>query len=264
MRWLLLLIASGLGLGLAAVGLTVLDEAEPAELLPDLDQAAPFSISVVRVGDTYRLTFASAVDNVGRGPLLIEGSRPSRSTATMSVRQVVRREDGSTRVRVTGDRMRYVRAETHSHWHLLGFERYQLRRSPGGGLVETDRKTGFCLGDRYDSRARVRIDGEPDEPVWTEDCGKGDPGLLEVREGISAGYGDDYVPRLEGQYVDITGVPTGRYVLVHRANPEGTLEESDYGNNASSVLLDLRRPAGDIPIVEVVARCPQADRCDAP
>jgi hypothetical protein len=109
----------------------------------------------------------------------------------------------------------------------------------------------------------VRIDGEPEEPVWTEDCGKGDPGLLEVREGISPGYGDDYVPRLEGQYVDITSVPAGRYVLVHRANPERSLEESYYGNNASSVLLDLRRPAGEIPIVEVLAHCPQADRCDA-
>ncbi|MGH3031774.1 MAG: hypothetical protein ACRDNE_13635, partial [Gaiellaceae bacterium] len=65
MRWLLLLAATGLGLGLAVVGLALLGDGETAELLPDLDQAAPSAISVVREGDTYRLTFASAVDNVG-------------------------------------------------------------------------------------------------------------------------------------------------------------------------------------------------------
>jgi hypothetical protein len=261
MRWLLLLAATGLGLALAAVGLALLGESKPEELLPDLDQAVPSAISVVRLGDTYGLTFASAVDNVGRGPLLIEGSRPARSMPTMAVRQAVRREDGSTRARTTRDRMRYVRSETHAHWHLLGFERYELRRAGDGALVSPDRKTGFCLGDRYDTRANARLEGEPEEAVWTEECGRGEPGLLEVREGISPGYGDDYVPELEGQYVDVTGVRPGRYVLVHRANPERTLEESDYSNNAASVLLELRRPAGEIPTIEVLARCPQTDRC---
>lgn len=261
MRWILFLVASGVGLALAAVGLALLERGEAEELLPDLDQAAPADISVVRVGDAYRLTFTSAVDNVGHGPLVIEGSRPDRSEATMTVRQVIRREDGSTRVRTTGDRMRYVRSEDHAHWHLLGFERYELRRAPDDRLVAPDRKTGFCLGDRYDTQEDLRIEGEPEEPVWTEECGRGEPQLLVVREGISPGYGDDYAPRLEGQYVDITGVRPGRYVLVHRANPERTLEESDDGNNDASVLLELRRPAGEIPAVEVLAVCPETDRC---
>lgn len=263
MRWLLLLAATGLGLGLAVVGLALLGDGEAAELLPDLDQAAPSAISVVREGDTYRLTFASAVDNVGRGPLLIEGSRPDRSTPTMTVRQVVRREDGSLRLHATPDRMRYVRSQTHAHWHLLGFESYELREAPAGALVSPDRKTGFCLGDRYDTRANTRLEGEPEDAVWTEECGRDEPNLLEIREGISPGYGDDYVPELEGQYVDVTSVQPGRYVLVHRANPERMLEESDYGNNAASVLLELRRPAGEIPTIQVLARCPQTDRCDS-
>jgi Lysyl oxidase len=81
-----------------------------------------------------------------------------------------------------------------------------------------------------------------------------------VREGISPGFGDDYDPELEGQLVDVTNVPAGRYVLVHRANPERALEESDYENNAASVLLQLRR-AGVIPSVRVLARCRDADTC---
>jgi Lysyl oxidase len=256
-----LLLAAALGLGLAAVGVALLAGDNPEELLPDLDQAAPSALSVVRVGDAYRLTFASAVDNVGRGPLVVHARRADRATPFMTLHQELRRDDGSGRERATGDRVRYVRSETHAHWHVIGFERYELRRARDGALVGPDRKTGFCLGDRYDTQARVRIEGEPPEPVWTGECGKGRPALLEVSEGISPGYGDDYVPRLEGQYVELSGVAPGRYVLVHRANPERTIVESDYGNNAASLLIAVRRPAGEIPTVSVLARCPDTADC---
>jgi Lysyl oxidase len=154
-----------------------------------------------------------------------------------------------------------VRSETHAHWHLLDFERYELGRASDGGAVQPDEKTGFCLGDRYETDRRTRLENEPAGPVWTEECGREQPGLLSVLEGISPGYGDDYVPALEGQYVDVTQVPAGRYVLVHRANPERVLEESDYANNAASVLLQLRRTTGEIPTVRVLARCPASESC---
>jgi hypothetical protein len=261
MRWLLVLALLGAGAALGAGGLLLLRDEGPQELLPDLDQAAPSALEIVQVGDTYRLAFASAVDNVGRGPLLLEGERPSRAEPAMTVRQLVRRSDGTVRLRPVRAELRFVRSETHAHWHLLDFERYELRRASDGTPVRPDEKTGFCLGDRYETDRSTRLEGEPAEPVWTEECGRGQPGLLTVGEGISPGYGDDYVPALEGQYVDVTQVPAGRYVLVHRANPEQAIEESDYGNNAASVLVQLRRTTGEIPSVRVLARCPGSDRC---
>jgi hypothetical protein len=179
----------------------------------------------------------------------------------MDVRQLVRRSDGTVRVRLARAELRYVRSETHAHWHLLDFMRYELRRASDGTPVQPDEKTGFCLGDRYETDRHTRLENEPAQPVWTEECGRGQPGLLTVREGISPGYGDDYVPALEGQYVDVTQVPAGRYVLVHRANPERALEESDYANNAASVLVQLRRTTGEIPSVRVLARCPDSAQC---
>jgi lysyl oxidase len=261
MRWLLVLVLLGAGAGLGAAALLLLRDDGPEELLPDLDQAVPSELAIVQVGDTYRLTFASAVDNVGRGPLLVEGERPSRAEAAMSVRQLVRHSDGTARVRPLDAEIRYVRSETHAHWHLLDFERYELRRAADGAAVQPDQKTGFCLGDRYETDRRARLENEPPSPVWTEECGRGRPTLLTIREGISPGFGDDYVPELEGQYVDVTQVPAGRYVLVHRANPERELEESDYGNNAASVLVQLRRTTGEVPSVRVLARCPGSERC---
>ena len=261
MRWLLVVVLLGAGVGLGVAGLLLLRDEGPEELLPDLDQAAPSALEIVQVGDTYRLAFASAVDNVGRGPLLLEGERPNRDEPAMSVRQLVRRSDGTVRVRAVRTELRYVRSETHAHWHLLDFEHYELRRASDGTPVRPDEKTGFCLGDRYKTNRRTRLENEPAQPVWTEECGRSQPSLLAVREGISPGYGDDYVPALEGQYVDVTQVPAGRYVLVHRANPERALEESNYANNAASVLVQLRRTTGEIPSVRVLARCPDSERC---
>jgi Lysyl oxidase len=262
MRWLAVFAVAAVGVALGAAGLFLLRDDEPSELLPDLDQAVPSKLEIVEEGDTYRLVFASAVDNVGAGPLLIVGERPNRGTPAMTVRQLVRRADASTRVRALPGEIRYVTAETHEHWHLLGFETYELRRAADGTLVQPDAKTGFCLGDRYETAGRDEQPGEPKRPVWTEECGRGEPGLLEVREGISPGYGDDYDPGLEGQFLDVTNVPASRYLLVHRANPERAIEENDYDNNAASVLIQLRR-AGAIPSVRVLERCPDDATCSS-
>ena len=225
--------------------------AKPAPL-PDLDQAVPAAVTIHRQGDRVLLAFASAVDNVGPGPLVVHAEREPGAEA-MVVRQVL----GGDTVPVRGE-LRYVHAQTHAHWHLIGFERYELRDASGRRVL-TARKAGFCLGDRYDSHRSRRIPGEPAEPVWTGECGRHEPGLRELDEGISPGYGDDYAPVLEGQYVDVTGL-AGDFVLVHLANPDRMLREASYANNAASVALRLDGRGG----LEILARCPDSDRCPEP
>jgi hypothetical protein len=187
------------------------------ELLPDLDQVPPAAISIDVRDGRERLVFASAVENVGVGPLLLSGRRASAAEAEMTVRQVVHKVDRTATTHVLEARLRFVVSESHRHWHLVGFERYELRTSDGK-TVGRDRKTGFCLGDRYDAHSDSRIPGEPPRAVWTQECGRGQRGRLRIREGLSPGFGDDYVPLLEGQFIDVTGLPPGRYVLIHRVN----------------------------------------------
>jgi Lysyl oxidase len=230
------------------------------ELLPDLDQVTPRAVSIKHRDERELLVFLSSVENVGAGPLVVFGTRPSREREEMTARQLVRRADGSTAMYPLRSHLRFVVAETHRHWHLLGFESYELRRLDGTP-VGRDHKTGFCLGDRYDAHASVRLPGEPAMPVWTQECGRGQPERLRISEGLSPGFGDDYVPLLEGQYIDVTALPAGRYLLVHRVNSGRDLRESSYANNAASVVVQLRRDANGRAGVSVVATCPATATC---
>jgi hypothetical protein len=225
-----------------AAFLAIVFLAPPPAPLPDLDQAAPFGLGVVRRDGRSLLVFGSAVDNLGPGALVVEGRR---SGTAMRTWQIVGTRRYALRVR-----LRYVRSETHRHWHFPGFERYELRRAGDYRLVGRDRKTGFCLRDAYETKALNRV------PAWTTECGRRRPEARVLREGITPGFGDDYVPEKEGQSIDVTGLPPGRYVLVHRANPDGVLRERSYANNAASVLIGLRGQS-----VTLIARCPDSARC---
>ena len=220
-----------------ALALTTLALAAP---LPDLDQAPPFGVSVVRRDGRSLLVFGSAVDNVGGGPVVVEARRVGGEMRTW---QVIGERRNALPVR-----LRYVPSETHRHWHFPGFERYELRRLDGGH-VGSDRKTGICLPDANETQARNR------PPVWTSECARGRPRAIAVRQGISPGFGDDYVPLKEGQSIDVTGLG-GRFVLVHRANPDRVLRERSYANNAASVLLEL---AGGR--ARILRRCPSSAAC---
>jgi Lysyl oxidase len=232
--------------------------------LPDLDQEAPSMIVVVRAGPPeqpeYRLGFRSAVSNVGDGPLIIDGHRPDLGTGTMVADQVVEHA-GSPRQRVRGvGRLQYVVSPDHRHWHLLRFERYELRRPGGSVSLVEDQKTGFCLGDRY-TAVGPSLSHRASHPSFTSRCGLEQTRLLGIREGISVGYGDDYAGNLEGQYLPLTGLPDGRYLLVHRVNVDRGLHEVSYRNNAASALIRLRWRQGT-PYVQVLERCSDGEHCD--
>ena len=224
------------------------------ELLPDLDQRAPANLVVSHTAGRYRLGFASAVDNVGAGPVWIRGVRSGR---TMRATQLVRTRGGGAESHPDAGTLRYTASSTHTHWHLLDFERYELRRASDYTLVARDRKTGFCLADHYGQARRVK----PGAPVFLGNCGQGDRSLRRVEQGSSRGYTDRYPAHYHGQDVDLTGVPTGIYMLVHRANPNGLLRERRYDNNAASLRIRVVRQRGAAPSVTVLRTCEGRERC---
>ena len=238
----------------------------PIELLPDLEQRPPADLSIrsERRGTRrhFLLGFDSATDNLGDGPITLVASRPNRRASTMAVSQRVQLGSGALRTYAEVGVLRYVYSSTHSHWHVMDFQRYELRRLADHALVVRDRKSGFCLADHW-AHAPGHQPNEPPRPAFRGYCERGDPNALSVHQGTSVGYTDKYPSHFHGQNLDLTGVPAGLYVLVNRASPELLMRELRYENNAASLRIRLTWPAGQTraPNVKILATCPDSVRC---
>jgi hypothetical protein len=230
--------------------------------LPDLIQDVPTNISGghahARDGtrtDGFAISFNSAVRNVGPGPMHLLGRLRNGEMRVQQVLHAGAAEASAVVGHVVGiGHMRYVTTYGHRHWHMLRFERYALRSLTTAGVVVRDRKQGFCLSNGFANG-------------W---CSQDQPTARTVDMGLKADptYADVYKARVEGQEIAVTrtSAPTGRYDLVHTANPAGRLREVSRTNDSSSVELSLRWPADPnrAPRVRVLRRCPGSATCGTP
>jgi Lysyl oxidase len=179
----------------------------------------------------------------------------------MRADQVVELDEGGERLVRDVGRLQYEEHNPHHHWHLESFVRYELRRAADSSVASRDRKTGFCLLDRW-GRISAAFPGSG-PPRFVGDCGAGQRDARSVLQGTSVGYVDRYPAHFHGQSLDVTGFPAGRYVLTHRANPDRAMRELAYSNNAASVLIRLAWTNGrsSAPTVTVLRRCAGSERC---
>ena len=89
----------------------------------------------------------------------------------------------------------FVFHQCHGHYHIKYFSIYELL-TPDRRVVVAGTKQGFCFEDSF-----KYLDGGKSHGY---DCGY---------QGISSGWGDWYYKQLVGQWIDITGVPEGDYVV---------------------------------------------------
>jgi hypothetical protein len=164
--------------------------------------------------------------------------------------QIVQMSDGtSTTVPGVGE-MHYVRGN-HNHWHLLDFERYELRKpSDPATTIVKDQKTGFCLANAF----------------TTDICGRNHPEYTTVSEGLAVGGSDKYLAYLEGQYLllDPSTTPAGDYLLVNRVNPTGTLLDADPSDDAASLRIQLTWGVSGQPAVTITNSCTASTYCPPP
>ena len=242
--------ASLMAVALACLSSGLLPIAEPTAgatprlLLPDLRMARPQDIRLERettgaLAGHRLLRFTTVVVNEGTGPIDVVGSRSCRSTSrcpTMRVRQRLCRSDGSWTVRRTSARLRFEVGDHHRHWHVVGYEGYSLFRL---GVWDTKPRVGAKFGFCFFDIARVRPLGPPGRRYLESDCGT--PRSLRVHVGLSEGWSDTYPWYFAGQYIDVTGVAPGDYLLCVTADPAKRFQQSDITNDQAWVRLHIGR-----------------------
>jgi hypothetical protein len=185
---------------------------------------------VESAGGKRLLRFDATIVNIGTGAFEAKGSNlnTSNNPTTMdTVSQRIYDDAGGFRDRPTTAQM-YFAGDGHNHWHVRYLERYDLARLDNGKKVGTQAKEGFCFSDnyRFGSPQAARYTGS------TGNCGS-NPDALGVFMGLSRGWGDIYRVTTVDQFVDITGLKSGRYRLTATADKDGWFSETDEANNSS-------------------------------
>ena len=88
----------------------------------------------------------------------------------------------------------FVFAPCHGHYHIRDFSVYELLDTSGTTVV-AGHKQGFCFEDSF------------------KYFGNRSNGYSCAYQGITSGWGDWYYKQLTGQWIDITGVPEGDYIV---------------------------------------------------
>jgi hypothetical protein len=108
----------------------------------------------------------------------------------------------------------FVWSPCHQHYHMKTMVKYRLLNM-NYYPVTKGRKQAFCLRDNYPYTGTAG-------PSSGYNCNY---------QGITAGWQDVYDKSLACQYVDITGVAPGRYLLEVTVNPLQVFAETTYDNN---------------------------------
>jgi hypothetical protein len=206
-----------------------------ADRLPDLGMARlrDFSIDTTTRPGRRLLRFTTIIVNIGAGPFETIGRRSSTATTQMTVTQRIHNSAGSYR-EVSTPAVMFWSGDGHDHWHVRDVEAYRLIRLDNGRRVGTGAKHGFCYFDN--TAYRLWLAGAPSTPVYG---GCGAAGDLQVTTGLSVGWGDLYPAGIAFQWIDITGLRSGRYRLRATADPANWFAETNNANNSTWVNIKL-------------------------
>lgn len=184
------------------------------------------------------LRFDQIIANHGEGPFELR----YRMEGVATERQLTQRlmaSDGSfndTKVDT------YEFHPTHAHFHYKNFgQAFLYKERPDGSLelVRKGRKNGFCMIDVENTRFGLGPDGQPfrgeaPRTYYFPRCNaptERDESGTSMVNGISPGWADVYNWFLADQFIEITGVPDGDYVIETVANPAGTVVETTLADN---------------------------------
>jgi len=122
----------------------------------------------------------------------------------------------------------FVYSDCHQHYHFRGVAQYTLYQADGVTVAAVGHKQGFCLEDVDPIPS---LNPPPANPATPYDCNN---------QGLHVGWEDDYPAGVDCQWIDITDVPPGPYIVSVVVNAEHYLPESNYANNEIRTQVTIR------------------------
>jgi Lysyl oxidase len=119
-------------------------------------------------------------------------------------------------------------SQCHQHYHFRGFSLYTLLETDGTTVAAAGHKQSFCLED-----VEQYAQAPAPDPAVPFTCGN---------QGLHVGWEDVYPSDIDCQWIDITGVPPGNYLLEVAVNTAGYLPESNYANDSATVPVTIPAP----------------------
>ena len=206
-------------------------------------------------GPTRCLRFNHGEYNFGDGPLEIH-LYPGKGTITdeglaADIYQRIYSSDGKITQRVAGPAIFH---HAHGHYHNLQWRTAALyeRRPDGtlGDLVATMPEKGVCTVDVRNGRFGQRRDsplvyGNTDPAPCVNPSHQDPnpdaafPNESFIRSGISVGWADIYPWSLVDQYIDISNVRDGKYVIVAQVDAKNLIREKRETNNTVMACVEI-------------------------
>ena len=227
--------------------------------LPPGPGSSCFPSEISEDGAETCLRFDQVFANRGEGPLELRFALPHDPSVT--------EHDVLQRTFWSDDASHYTDAPAgewefhlaHNHYHSFGFALSRLWASNAGGArlgsvpIRIGHKIGFCVAD-------VEIDAWAQKGVGPRtynapDClfpASSDADFDYLVQGITPGWADIYDWYLPGQYIEVSGVPDGYYLLETVADPDNGIVEADETNNCASVLIQLSNIGTDSPTARLI------------
>lgn len=222
-------------IALAALASTFVADTARAQtdLLPDIvirnDELYDNAIVTNIVPGRRHIRLSTGTPNIGAGKLYVYGGA-DLGNGKQQVIQRIYRTNGTFWERNAGQ---FVYHPTHNHIHVEAWCQYYIREVlPGdgvGAILAEGEKTSFCILDLavYNSS----LPGFPPGGQFNS-CSS-------TTQGLSVGWMDIYSKELDGQWIDITGLPNGEYWLEAVVDPDGHFLESDETNNAGRIKVNI-------------------------
>jgi Lysyl oxidase len=200
-------------------------------------------------GPTRCLRWDQGEYNYGEGPLELHNY--SNKGDGTNLYQRVYSTDGAITQKLAGA-VKF--SSTHGHFHAQGFQDVGLyarkpngkrgkliARPPNKGICMVDIENGnFGRTDRPTSPLQMDLPGTCDASIHQD---PNDPTYRDepfLQMGITPGFADVYPWFVADQYIDVSKLPDGKYVLRATVNRGRKIRESNYRNNSAQSCVEIR------------------------